>query len=349
MARASNPRGITATWVRDQLDGPWGDEDFVRSYPATAALASRRLSWPPCACCSSSSTSRPASSRGRPVPHRLQVRPGHGLDDPGFHHSVWTDFRDRPSQDDRADQLLFRDSGPDAAGRSGQGTGKTANRLHPGPCRSAGTHPPGTRPRSGTHRAGRSRRSRCRDAGRAGGCGVGRPPRPDCPPPSQSSHPVTRLKQAGTDARRLLERLPPHQCGPRAEVPRQIMVQNFLLDTCGTSRPRTEEDGQPKGVLRTVSPYDREARRAIRGNTRWSGYLVHVTEACDGESRVNLIKDIAATTQTPKPCPAPTTGSAPTRAQCRGGHTPHSSAGRWTGYSWTSRTGRRTRSTLAQP
>ncbi|MDB1088345.1 transposase [Streptomyces sp. ACA25] len=28
------------------------------------------------------------------------------LDDPGFHHSVLTDFRDRLGQDDRADQLL---------------------------------------------------------------------------------------------------------------------------------------------------------------------------------------------------------------------------------------------------
>ncbi|WP_258037327.1 MULTISPECIES: transposase [unclassified Streptomyces] len=28
------------------------------------------------------------------------------LDDPGFHHSVLTDFRDRLCEDDRADQLL---------------------------------------------------------------------------------------------------------------------------------------------------------------------------------------------------------------------------------------------------
>ncbi|MFB7501823.1 transposase [Streptomyces sp. NPDC056161] len=28
------------------------------------------------------------------------------LDDPGFHHSVLTDFRDRLAEDDRADRLL---------------------------------------------------------------------------------------------------------------------------------------------------------------------------------------------------------------------------------------------------
>ncbi|MDT0382665.1 hypothetical protein RM572_28345 [Streptomyces sp. DSM 42041] len=80
---------------------------------------------------------------------------------------------------------------------------------------------------------------------------------------------------------------------------RQIVVQDFLLDARGGLRPRTEKDGQPKGALRIVSPYDREARRAIRGNTRWSGYLVHVTETCEtGESQANLITDIATTRPT---------------------------------------------------
>ncbi|MGW4815986.1 transposase [Kitasatospora cineracea] len=33
MARASNPGGTTATWVRDRLDGLWRDEDFADWYP----------------------------------------------------------------------------------------------------------------------------------------------------------------------------------------------------------------------------------------------------------------------------------------------------------------------------
>ncbi|MFH9694255.1 hypothetical protein [Streptomyces globisporus] len=44
-----------------------------------------------------------------------------------------------------------------------------------------------------------------------------------------------------------------------------------------------------------VSPHDREARRAIPGNTRWSGYLVHVTETCETAPQANLITDIATT------------------------------------------------------
>jgi hypothetical protein len=33
MARASNPGGTTAMWVRDRLDGLWRDEDFADWYP----------------------------------------------------------------------------------------------------------------------------------------------------------------------------------------------------------------------------------------------------------------------------------------------------------------------------
>ncbi|MFE9939976.1 transposase [Streptomyces hirsutus] len=73
------------------------------------------------------------------------------------------------------------------------------------------------------------------------------------------------------------------------------MVQNFLVDARGVLRPRTEKDGRPKGAVRVISPYDPDARQSIRGNTRWNGYLVHVTETCDADARVNLITDIATT------------------------------------------------------
>ncbi|MFI8848938.1 transposase [Streptomyces sp. NPDC053499] len=33
MARASNPRGTTAMWVPDHLDGLWDDRDFAPWYP----------------------------------------------------------------------------------------------------------------------------------------------------------------------------------------------------------------------------------------------------------------------------------------------------------------------------
>jgi hypothetical protein len=33
IARAANPRGTTAMWVRDRLDGLWEDADFIAWYP----------------------------------------------------------------------------------------------------------------------------------------------------------------------------------------------------------------------------------------------------------------------------------------------------------------------------
>jgi hypothetical protein len=65
-----------------------------------------------------------------------------------------------------------------------------------------------------------------------------------------------------------------------------------LTARVGRPRPRTEQDGLPPGLLRIVSPYDLEARWGARGENRWTGYLLHVTETCDEES-VNLITDMA--------------------------------------------------------
>ncbi|WLQ45122.1 hypothetical protein P8A22_37745 [Streptomyces laculatispora] len=52
VARASNPHGTTAMWIRDRLDGLWNDEDYTAWYPRMAAPDSRPHSWPPSACCS---------------------------------------------------------------------------------------------------------------------------------------------------------------------------------------------------------------------------------------------------------------------------------------------------------
>ena len=41
VARASNPAGTTAMWVRDRLDGLWADEDFAGCYPGTGGRRSR--------------------------------------------------------------------------------------------------------------------------------------------------------------------------------------------------------------------------------------------------------------------------------------------------------------------
>jgi hypothetical protein len=45
VARASNPAGTTAMWVRDRLDGLWSDEEFAGWYPRAGARGSPRPSW----------------------------------------------------------------------------------------------------------------------------------------------------------------------------------------------------------------------------------------------------------------------------------------------------------------
>jgi hypothetical protein len=90
---------------------------------------------------------------------------------------------------------------------------------------------------------------------------------------------------------------PTRTATPALEALRQILVQQFVVDARGRLRPRTDKDGFPPGSLQIRSPYDLDTRFAIRGNTRWSGYLLHVTETCDADSP-NVITDVATTAPT---------------------------------------------------
>ncbi|MDI6098417.1 hypothetical protein QLQ12_07350 [Actinoplanes sp. NEAU-A12] len=53
----------------------------------------------------------------------------------------------------------------------------------------------------------------------------------------------------------------------------------------------------PPGVVRLASPYDTDARNAVKRDTSWSGYKVHLTETCDPE-QVYLITHVATTVAT---------------------------------------------------
>jgi hypothetical protein len=121
----------------------------------------------------------------------------------------------------------------------------------------------------------------------------------------QPSRPATRLKQAGQDTHLLLTMLgrSHRPCGPDSDGLRRIFLQNFVIAD-GKVRPRAEEDGLPPASLRIISPCDLQARFAMRGDTRWAGYLIHVTETCD-EDTVNLVTDVATTISTVKDHEAP--------------------------------------------
>ena len=72
----------------------------------------------------------------------------------------------------------------------------------------------------------------------------------------------------------------------QVEVLRVVLVQNYLAVTDEQGREvikRREADaeGLPPGRSRITSPYDLDARWGVKRDTFWNGYKVHVTETCD--------------------------------------------------------------------
>jgi len=79
---------------------------------------------------------------------------------------------------------------------------------------------------------------------------------------------------------------------PTVETLRQVWLQNFLLEG-GQLRWRDNDNLPPTGRY-ISSPYDTDARYALKRTTSWTGYKLHVTETCDPE-RPNLITDVQTT------------------------------------------------------
>lgn len=107
MARASNPRGTAAMWVRDHLDGLFTDEDFVDWFPVDGrkGLSPAQLALVSVLQFAENLTDRQAAEAVR---CRIDWKYclGLELDDPGFDYSVLSEFRDRMADGDRADRLL---------------------------------------------------------------------------------------------------------------------------------------------------------------------------------------------------------------------------------------------------
>jgi transposase len=247
-------------WVRDRLDGLWEDEDFAGWYPrdgrpgispaqlATVSVLQFLLDLP----------DRDAAEAVR---CRIDFKYALGLDldDPGFHHSVLGDFRERLLEEGRADRLL--DLALARLKEAGLVRERTSQRT------------------DSTHVLAAVR----------GLTRLGKNP----------TRPKTRMNEAGADARRLLEHLaagfPGLLRGPQMQVLRQVLLQNYHWDPAGRLRWRDDEGdaGLPPSSARIVAPYDPAARYSRRGQvTRRAGYLAHVTETCSGDAP-NVITDVA--------------------------------------------------------
>ena len=300
VARASNPAGTTAMWVRDRLDGLWADEDFAGWYPRDGRPG---ISPAQLATVSVLQFLLDLSDRDAAEAVRCRIdfkyALGLDLDDPGFHFSVLGDFRDRLLEEGRADRLL--DLALARLKEAGLVRERTAQRTD-------STHVLAavrdlTRLELVTEAVRAALEELARTAGHAlaglvdddWGRRYGRPVRP-----GQEPHPAQDPDERGRGGRPPAAgapgRPPPGPAArPRVEALRQILVQNYHWDPAGRLRWRDDESGAglPPSAARIVSPYDLAARYSRRGQvTRWTGYLAHVTETC-AEDGPNVITDVA--------------------------------------------------------
>lgn len=290
--------------MRDRLNGLWHDEDFADWYPRDGrpGLSPAQLAT---VCVLQFLLGLSDRQAAEAVRCRIDFKYAMAmeLDDPGFHHSVLADFRDRLAEGDRADRLLdlalarLKEAGL-VHERTTQRTDSThvlaavrdPTRLEliTEAVRAAPEEVAGTSPHLLDELVDEDWGRRC-----------GRPVRLGKNP----TKPRTRILATGNDAVRLLEYLYRHgaDCtsGPRIQALRQIMVQNYHRDAAGHLRRRTAEKeggpGLPPSSRAVVSPYDTSARYARHGHIiSWKGFSAHLTETCAPDGP-NVITDVANT------------------------------------------------------
>jgi transposase len=91
--------------------------------------------------------------------------------------------------------------------------------------------------------------------------------------------------QAPAELRTLLE----------VEIMRQIWIQQYYVEN-GQLKWR-EQDNLPPNSLLIQSPYDIEVRNRTKRSLNWTGYTAHLTETCDEDSP-NLIVNVETTPAT---------------------------------------------------
>ncbi|TDC99443.1 transposase [Nonomuraea deserti] len=242
-------------WVRDHLDGLWSDEDFVAWYPRDGrpGLSPAQLATVSVLQFLLNLSDRQAAEAVRcriDFKYALDL----DLDDPGFHHSVLTDFRDRLAEDDRADRLL----GLALERMKAAGLVRERGRQRTDSTNVLAAVRDLTRLELITEAIRATLEELAREDPSVLDALVdeqwakryGRPVRLV----SQPSRPVGRLKDAGQDAFALLTLLRGRARGRHAEGLRQIFLQNFVPDSRGAVRPRSDDDGFPPGRLRIVPP-----------------------------------------------------------------------------------------------
>ncbi len=309
VARASNPKGTVAMWVRDRLDGLWSDADFAAWYPRDGRPG---ISPAQLATVSVLQYLLRLSDRATAEAIRCRIDFKYGLaldlDDPGFDHSVLGDFRDRLAEDDRADGLF------DLALTRLREAGLVKER---GRQRTDSTHVlAAVRDMNRLELVAESVRDALEDLARYDpawlaplieqewGKRYGRPPRPGRLPHTPQAR-LRHAEQAGADGQKILRAVWAADAPavlrtlPQVEVLRRVWVEQYFFDAdAGRLRWRSSGkggQGLPPPLTGLVSPYDTEVRYARRGGTIGRGYMAHVTETCDDGDEPRVITDVLTT------------------------------------------------------
>ncbi|MFJ7416502.1 IS1182 family transposase [Streptomyces sp. NPDC098077] len=305
VARAAFPKGSLAMRIRDELGELFSDSDFAGLYPARGKPA-----WPPgmLALVSVMQFAEGLSDRqaADAVRGRLDWKYLLGLElvDPGFDHSVLTEFRDRLIAGDAGVQLL--DQVLEAAAEQGLlkagGRARTDSTIVLSAARQI----------NGLVRLGETLRAALNSVAAhepewlAGWA----PPEwfdryairfEDTRLPKGKAKRSELIEQVGADGLRLLEALQAPEAPAslrlleRIRTLRQMWIQQYFLDN-GQVRRRELKD-RPPGSERLVTPYDTDARGSVKRGVFWDGYKVHLTETCEPDSP-NLITHVATTDST---------------------------------------------------
>ena len=87
---------------------------------------------------------------------------------------------------------------------------------------------------------------------------------------------------------------------PAVEILRRVWARHFVREggaPPGGVRLRAKDEPPPPGTEPVESPYDPEARYRTRSGASWVGYIVHLSETCEGDA-VNLITHAMTTAAT---------------------------------------------------
>ncbi|MEU8874056.1 transposase [Streptomyces javensis] len=177
-------------WVRNHLGGLWCDEDFADWCPRDG-----RPGVSPAQLATVCVLQFLLDRSDRQAAEAVRCRIGFTyaltmeLDDPGFHHSVLADFRERLAESGPADRLLdLALARLKEAGLVRERTTQRTVSTHVLATHGTRPDPAGTGHRGRPRRAGRAGRHGSAPAGRPGGPGVGAPLRPSGPS-GQEPHP----------------------------------------------------------------------------------------------------------------------------------------------------------------